>query len=116
MAPTRQLQVDFSTGANRSTTVVLLLANAGARWYEVLPCPSPDAVIGARFAMEESVRREERVRGVLARMPASLREDLLNLVKDGRRVDAIRRLADVTGEELAVAREAVDVLSAPADK
>lgn len=116
VTPRRQLQVDFSSGADRGITVVLLLANEGSRWYEVLPCPGPDAVLGARYAMEESQRQDARARGVIARMPQSLRDDLTRMLKDGRRVDAIRRLADATGEELVVARIVVDELTEPAGK
>jgi hypothetical protein len=110
--PTHQLQINFSTGDNRSTSVVLLIVKDGPRWYEVLACPGPEAVAGARRSTIESQRQENQAQKIAAQPDSPWRADILALIKAGRRVDAIQRVAAATGEELAIARLVVDLLAA----
>jgi len=116
LRPTHQIQIDFDTAPNRSTSVVLAAVRDGERWYEVLPCPGPEAIAGAQRSTAELQRQDEAARKAVAEIAAPLRSEILTLVKNGQRVEAIRKAAKATGNDLAIARLVVDLLtSTPAN-
>jgi len=109
--PTHQLQVNFRTGDNRSTSVVLLIVKDGPRWYEVLACPSAEMVAGARKSNAELRRQEAQAQKIAAQGSAPWRAEVLALIKAGRRIEAMQRTAAATGEELSIAVLVVDLLA-----
>ena len=42
--PTHLLQIDFATGSNSSTTLLLQVVREGQEWREVVPCPRPETI------------------------------------------------------------------------
>jgi len=110
--PTQQVQIDFDTAPNSSITVILFAAQDGNRWYEVLGCPSAEAVAAAQRSAAESARLEETARNIASQMAGPLRTEILGLARAGRRIDAIRKAATETGGDLAIARSVVDLLAA----
>jgi hypothetical protein len=59
--PTHLLQLDFSTGPNRSTTIVLQLARHGNDWREVSACPKLETVAAAKVASQARAQHREKV-------------------------------------------------------
>jgi hypothetical protein len=110
LVPTHQLQIDFDTGPFSGTTVVLLMVYDARRWSEVLPCPRPATIARMKAAQEEAAKEEQRLESLAANVTEPLRAELIELMKKGRRVDAIRRYAVVSGEDLATARRVVELL------
>ncbi|MBI5086487.1 MAG: hypothetical protein HZB13_18065 [Acidobacteria bacterium] len=108
--PSHLLRLDFETAPHSSTTLVLQIARHDGRWYEVLACPGPELVAGAQRSQAETERQEKRAQEVLSSAGESLRAEVAAMAKDGRRVDAIRKVAAATGEDLAVARRVVELL------
>jgi len=80
------------------------------RWYEVLPCPDPEAVVRARAAEEQRARQEQRAQSVASQLADPLRAEIVMLGRSGRRVEAIRRVASAIGEDLAIARRVVELV------
>lgn len=109
--PTHLLQIDVDRGGNRSTTMILQLAQEAGRWREVVPCPKPETIVEARAAAQERAKREERVRALAAQVAPDVRASVVKLYKDGRRIEAIREYARLSGEELAIAKAVVELLA-----
>lgn len=110
--PSHQLQIDIDAGPNNSSSLVFLVVRDGSRWLEVLPCPRLDAVADARRSTAEFDRQEQRARKLAAELANPLRAEVIALARAGRRVDAIRKYAAASGEELVIARRVVDLLMA----
>jgi hypothetical protein len=108
--PTHQLQIDFDTGPNKNTSLVLFTVREGQRWYEVLPCPSSEAVTSARAAEASRAIQERRVRSLVEKLGEPLRSEIMLLAEKGQRIDAIKKYRDATGEDLTTAKDVVDLL------
>jgi ribosomal protein L7/L12 len=108
--PTHLLQLDFPTGPTGSTALIVQLALHADGWREVAVCPKPEVVKAARAAAAARARHAEKVKTLAAGVPAPLRDAVLRLVGEGRRVEAIKHFAGATGEDLATARDVVDLL------
>ena len=106
--PTHQMQIDFDAGAYKSVSMIVLIAREGTRWREVLACPTGDAVARARISAVENAERGRKAQMLVRQMPGLLRAELMELLKAGRRVDAIRRYAAASGEDITTARSVID--------
>jgi len=109
--PTHVLQIDYSTRPFNSTTILLAAVKEGPNWYEVLPCPQPEAVTMAISNDAKSKEIEARAKSLAANLRDPLRAEIIALAKDGHRIDAMQKYAAASGEELVVARDVVDLLA-----
>lgn len=109
--PTHLLQLDFTTGPNSSATMVLQLVSDGGQWREVVPCPKLETLTAIRAAREERAKHAERVRALAAKTSPELKATVIRLFEEGRRIEAFKHYAGVTGEELATARDVVELLA-----
>jgi hypothetical protein len=107
--PTHAVQVEFETRPGSSTTVVLLVVEEGGRWYEILPCPTTEAVAQMKKAAEERAAQEDQALRAAADLSADRKREIAALLKAGRRVEAIQK-AGAAGYDLAVARRLIDLL------
>lgn len=110
VVPTHQIQIDFATGPYRSTSIVVLATKDGGNWREILPCPSPEAVAGAQRSSAETERQNRRINMLAAQVREPLRSEIIAMARAGRRIDAIRKYAAATGEDLVIARGVVEHL------
>ena len=110
VAPTHQVQIDFHTTPYRSTSIVVMASKDGGNWREILPCPSPEAVAGAQRSVAETDRQNRRINMLAAQVAEPLRSEIIAMARAGRRIDAIRRYAEATGEDLVIARGVVEHL------
>ena len=110
--PSHVLQIDYETMPTRSTTLVLYVVHDGRRWWEVLGCPTAETVAQARAAKAAAGERAERVRVLVDSTSPELREAVLKLHGEGRRIEAYRHYERVSGEDLATARDVVEMLAA----
>ncbi len=109
--PTHLLQLDFETGPNSSTALVMQIASEGGRWYEVAACPKPEAMAAAEAADVERARQAEKARALAERTAPDLKDAVVKLFKEGRRVEAFKRYAEASGEDLAMAKRVVELLA-----
>jgi len=112
--PTHILQIDYSTKPFSSTTLVLAIVKEGQRWYEVLPCPQPEAVIMAKTNEAKTRELEARAKALAAELREPLRTEIISLAKQGHSIDAMKKYAEASGEDLTVAKSVVEFL-APED-
>jgi len=112
--PTHLLQLDFETGANRSKTMILQIVHDGTKWHEVIACPKPETVAAARAAGQAKAERAKRAQMLVAEIAPQLKEEVLGLLKQGRRIDAIKQYQSASGEDLTTAVEVVELLTSRA--
>ncbi|MGE5180171.1 MAG: hypothetical protein ACM3PF_13870 [Bacteroidota bacterium] len=111
VAPTHTLDLTFDTGPGSSTTLVLLLARENDRWREVVGCMKPGTAAVMRSAREQRARDTRRAQDLAAHMAPALRDSVLLLFRQGRRIDAYQKYATESGQDLATAKEVVDILA-----
>jgi hypothetical protein len=109
--PTHLLQIDYDSGPNRSTTMVVQIVHDGGRWSVVSACPTPETAAAAETAKRDRANRAERARTLADSIPPKAKETVVRLLKEGRRVDAIRRYSEETGEDITTAKEVVEILT-----
>ena len=109
--PTHLLQLDFETGPNRSRTTILQIVRDGTKWHEVIACPKPETVAAARAADQARAERAKRAQALAAQIAPQLKETVSALLKQGRRIDAIKHYQSASGEDLTTAVEVVELLS-----
>lgn len=109
--PTHRLQIDFNSAPGKTTTILLQLVYAGNRFQEITGCPTPETVEAARIANQERGRRAAKVAELVAAIAPELKQTVVNLYRDGRRVEAIKHYAKASGEELVIAKDVVDQLA-----
>jgi hypothetical protein len=109
--PTHTLQLDFQLAPHGGKTMLLYLVRDADRWYEMTPCPRPETLAAARAARQAEGRRAERVKALIASMPAELKSQVLELVRVGRRLDAAKQYQAASGEDLTTAVEVVELLA-----
>lgn len=114
VAPTHQIQIDLQMSATRAGSLLADIAPVGTTWYQVVPCPTAEGLAAFRSTKQANVAQEAKAQSLAQRLAAPLRAELLGLLKDGKRIDAMRRFSAETGEDMTTARRVIDVLEAGA--
>jgi ribosomal protein L7/L12 len=115
VTPTHHLHIDYESAPNHARSMLLqLVRERGGAWREVTGCPTAKTVQDARAAAPQRAEQAARIERVSAQLAPALKGEVIKLVAEGRKVDAILRLREATGEELAVAKGVVERLTAPA--
>lgn len=112
--PTHVLQLDFETGPSRSMTMILLIVYDAKQWHEVIACPKPETIAAWQAARQAKAKRAERVQALAAKIPPQLKVRVMDLVKQGRSIDAIKHYQNASGEDLTTAVEVVELLTSQA--
>jgi hypothetical protein len=110
LRPTHMIQIDFDTSPYSGASIILQAVYAGARWYEASPCPRPETTPAMQAAKEQRAKQAQRVESLAAQLADPLRAEVVALAKSGRRIDAINKYRDATGEDLTTAKDVVDLL------
>jgi hypothetical protein len=108
--PTHILQIDMRPKLYTFRTMLVRLVRDGDRWAEVVPCAKSEMQAKIRATLEAKAKQSERVKGLVATMPASLREKMLADIRGGRSVSAAKTYARESGEDLTTATEVVELL------
>jgi len=87
--------------------IIRYLAPSGVNWYFVFPCPNAEGL--ALFQENESraAAQREKVAKLVADLQDPLRAELLRLLNQHRKIDAIHRYQQAAGVDLT---EAVQVI------
>lgn len=109
--PTHMLQLTFNPAPSSSRTIVFQLVREGSRWFEMIPCPTPEAIAEAREARRIDAQRADRVQGLVSKMSPELKSQLLELLRTGRRLDATKHYQAATGEDMTTSVEVVERLA-----
>jgi hypothetical protein len=90
--------------------VLLVVFDAG-RWYAVLPCPRPDTIAKMHAKKEESAKLDKRAQQLAATLSDPLRAEIMDLLKHGRRIGAMKRYSAASGEDLTMASRVLELLA-----
>ncbi len=112
--PTHVLQLDFETGPGRGMTMIFQIVYDAKQWHEVIACPKPETIAAGQAARQAEARQAERVQALAAKIPPQLKEQVMELLKQGRRIDAIKHYQDASGEDLTTAVDVVELLNSQA--
>jgi hypothetical protein len=110
--PTHAFYVDLST-ATDGRMLAAFSVFLDRSWYEVLPCPTAAAAAQYRAKKVRDAADEAKARELAASMHDPLRAELLALLKEGKSVSAMKKYAEVTGVDLAMARRVVKAMESP---
>lgn len=109
IAPEYNARVDFS-GEGRTSSLDAFFASNEGGLREVLPCPEPGvAVRMSERKLADSLHASD-VAARLDGMPAGLRSSVSALLREGKKVDAIRLYALETETDIMTARDVVEGL------
>jgi hypothetical protein len=114
VAPTHQIQIDLQMSATRAGSLLAEIAPVGTTWYQVLPCPTAEGLAAFRSTRQANAAQLAKAQSLAHGLAAPLRAELLGLLKEGKRIDAIRRFSVANGEDITTARRVIDVLEAEA--
>ncbi len=111
--PTLSLQIEFDEPPRRSVTILrMVLVDDDGVWWIVFPIPTA-AVLAQMQRSKADADRVERLGPDLARqIEAPLLGELKALLRDGKKIAAIKRYREVSREGLLVAKSVIDVLEA----
>lgn len=109
--PTHWIQIDLILGATSEMTLMVHTVAEHDQWLEVLPCPTPATLQKYRAAKANASREEGRAQELLRNLKDPLRSELLDLLRDGRKVSAIMRYNQEAGEDLSLSRRVIELLS-----
>jgi hypothetical protein len=109
--PTHVFHLDLVTsGAPYENLVAFAVAEEGT-WYEVLPCPTAKTAAEFRAVRQRAAADSATARKLAKSLAEPVRGELLAMVKEGQSLSAVRRYAEVTGVEFAMAKQVVHVLA-----
>lgn len=110
--PTHALNIDLT----QSATLLAFVVSDGTRWYEVLPCPSAQALENMKQAKLKGRADNERARVLAAELKDPLRSEIMGMVKQRHLISAAKRYSEATNVDLTMAYRVVDVLDKPTQK
>jgi hypothetical protein len=108
--PTHRIQFDVIVGPNRSRTIIRDLAEVDGAWLALAVCPTEEGLAAFRQARQAEAQEQARARALAAEVGAPLAAELRALLRDGRRIEAVRRYRQFSGEGLAMSRRVVELL------
>ena len=113
--PTHTLKLDYDLGPGDMRTFVVQLVHERGKWFEVFPCPTAETLRVLNDPEAAKQAATERAKLVISQTPPSIREEVVKLVRAGRRADAEARLQSLHRVSPAIIREALDILLSPPD-
>jgi len=108
--PTYSLQVDYNLSKFHSVGIVMMLVKQQNKLFELLYCPTEKGLLAFRDAQVAKVKRETEASERITKISPELKADLLEKLKAGRKIDAIKLYQSKAGVELMDAKELVEAL------
>jgi len=115
--PSHLLHITYETRPNASTTLIVQTVRDAGRWYVTAFCPKPGTraqIDAARAAAPRvAAAQAQRVQALITGMPPALKQQVLDLVKQGQKIAAIRHYEREAAVDLTTAKDVVDRLIEP---
>ena len=115
--PSHLLHITYEARPNASTTLIVQTVRDAGRWYVTAFCPKPGTraqIDAARAAAPRvAAAQAQRVQALITGMPPALKQQVLDLVKQGQKIAAIRHYEREAGVDLTTAKDVVDRLIEP---
>ena len=115
VSPTHEVQIDFETGPNRSTTLIRAIAFTNGAWFEVLVCPTAEGLRVFRQRQQAAEQQRARASQLATAIQEPLLSELRQLLSQQHRMQAIKKYQEQSGVDTTTAVAVIDVLEgAPA--
>lgn len=105
-----QLEIQSREGPTTATAAFFFIAKSGTAWYTLIPCPKPGAQEWAKRQSEAGARQQARADSLVNTLKDPLRAELLDLLKQGKKVSAVFRYMEVTHADNTTAVMVVEAL------
>lgn len=108
--PTHVFHVDVISTGNKQRSLGAFSVLLDGSWYEVLPCPTAEAAAQYRAKKAQAAADEAKARELARSMRDPLRAEIVGLLREGKKVSAIKKYREATGVDLAMAKRVVEAL------
>jgi hypothetical protein len=110
--PTYELQINWSRTADGSSPVAIIqpIGQKDGAWFLVYACPNDEGIKMMREMTAQGREQKEHARTLASQLQEPLKSDLLALLKQGRKVDAIKKYQSASGTDLTTAVQVIKVL------
>lgn len=108
--PTHVIQLDFSAGEFKGKTILINVAVDHGSWFEVFGCPTPENLQKFRAAKIQKDAEVARAEALFSSLKDPLLSELKVLLRQGKKVTAIIKYRDASGEDLSTAKRVVELL------
>ncbi len=105
--PTYQVQIDVE---NSGLTYIRFLAPANGSWYEVYPCPNEKGMAYLREQQKQGAEQRKKVTQLAAGLKDPLRSELKDLLRQQRKIDAVKKYQAAASVDLTTAVLVMDAL------
>ena len=109
--PTHIMQLDVKGDNNETMYVVLQLARRGGHWQEIVGCPKASAVAVDRRVAIAKAGADEKAVLLVNTMSPTIKAGLVELIKQGRKTDAVRAYRDASAQDEATAKAVIELLA-----
>lgn len=99
LPPTHQIQIEYTSGAENSGTVMMWLVGENGRWYKDDPCVNADIVKQFHDDLPNIKAREQATKDLVAQIQEPLLSELKSLLKEGKGATASKRYGAATGKD-----------------
>jgi ribosomal protein L7/L12 len=110
VSPAYQLQIDWDPASSKSVSVIRTIAPENKKWFLVYACPN---AAGIKFFHEQIAaghKQREHANALAAELKPPLRTELKALLKQGHKIDAIKKYQSAAGVDLTTAVQVMNVL------
>ncbi|MGB6942571.1 MAG: hypothetical protein WBE37_09270 [Bryobacteraceae bacterium] len=91
-------------------TYIRFLASANGSWYEVYPCPNQKGMAYLREQQKEGTQQRRKVAQLAAGLKDPLRSELKDLLRQQRKIDAVKKYEAAASVDLTTAVLVMDAL------
>lgn len=111
--PTLSLQIDFDESPRRGVSMVRsVLVDDDGVWWLVVALPSEETLAKMRRSRVDADRTEQLAPDLARDIEEPVLSELKALLRDGKKISAIKRYREVSGEGLRVSKAVIDALDA----
>lgn len=111
--PTHAFHIDIATTGSKLYGISAFSALEKGVWYEVIPCPTAEALEAMKKGKARSDSVKARAKTLAAELRDPLRSEILGLVKKDETIKAMKRYAEVAKVDITTAKLVVDELEKP---
>lgn len=108
--PAYQLQIDWDPASSKSVTVIRTIASEHNKWFLVYACPNDAGMKFFHERIAQGHKQQEHANALAAALKPPLRTELKALLKQGRKIDAIKKYQSAAGVDLTTAVQVMNVL------
>jgi hypothetical protein len=114
VTPTHQFQIDTSGGdGSRAVSIVRMTAERDGAWFIVAGCPTEKGLAAFRQRRGAAAPAQARIQELASKLGEPLLSEIMALLAQNRRIDAIKRYQDAAKVDLTTAVQVIDALGKP---